>query len=293
MHKTTLEQWALLNHVVNCGSFAVAAQETHRSQSSVSYNLALLQERLGVALLRPEGRRSVLTPAGETLLAHVRPLLRAFAEVEDKASHLSGATVPRLRLSVDSIFPRHNLFAVMKQFNLLYPATQISLTEVLEEDDQGQEADVQIVTSRENLTGHGEWLMNVEFVAVAHSGHPLFGETANLNESTLSRYPQVRISGQERMSAKQSPSPEQWFFSTVDAAIEAVMYQLGYGWLPAARIEGELAAGILKPLPLSHGLRRVTPLHLVVREGLLETDPQIAALKSLLRGNLKTVEIST
>jgi DNA-binding transcriptional LysR family regulator len=51
MHKTTLEQWSLLQKVVELGSFAKAAEETHRSQSSVSYNLALLQERLGVALL--------------------------------------------------------------------------------------------------------------------------------------------------------------------------------------------------------------------------------------------------
>ena len=68
MHKTTLEQWALLEKVVELGSFARAAEETNRSQSSVSYNLALLQERLGVALLAPSGRRAVLTPAGELLL---------------------------------------------------------------------------------------------------------------------------------------------------------------------------------------------------------------------------------
>ncbi|STR43308.1 transcriptional regulator [Klebsiella michiganensis] len=61
MHKTTLEQWALLEKVVELGSFAKAADETHRSQSSVSYNLALLQERLGVTLLTPSGRRAVLT----------------------------------------------------------------------------------------------------------------------------------------------------------------------------------------------------------------------------------------
>ncbi len=57
MHKTTLEQWALLDKVVEEGSFARAAESTHRSQSSVSYNLALLQERLGVALLEPRPPR--------------------------------------------------------------------------------------------------------------------------------------------------------------------------------------------------------------------------------------------
>ena len=55
MHKTTLEQWALLEKVIELGSFAKAAEETNRSQSSVSYNLALLQERLGWRCWRRPG----------------------------------------------------------------------------------------------------------------------------------------------------------------------------------------------------------------------------------------------
>ena len=121
MHKTTLEQWALLEKVVALGSFAKAAEETHRSQSSVSYNLALLQERLGVALLIPEGRRAVLTPAGELLLAQVKPLLKAFAWVETRAATLREGMRTRLHLVVDSIFPRERLFAILRQFQQRYP----------------------------------------------------------------------------------------------------------------------------------------------------------------------------
>lgn len=105
MHKTTLEQWSLLEKVVDAGSFARAAEETHRSQSSVSYNLALLQERLGVALLVQEGRRAVLTPAGELLLNQVKPLLKAFAYVETRALTLRNGMRTRLDLVVDNIFP--------------------------------------------------------------------------------------------------------------------------------------------------------------------------------------------
>ena len=50
MHKTTLEQWALLEKVIELGSFAKAAEETNRSQSSVSYNLALLDEQVTTLL---------------------------------------------------------------------------------------------------------------------------------------------------------------------------------------------------------------------------------------------------
>jgi DNA-binding transcriptional LysR family regulator len=58
---------------------------------------------------------------------------------------------------------------------------------------------------------------------------------------------------------------ESWTFSTIDAAIEAVVSQVGYGWLPEERIQPLLEQGLLKILPLNHGVRRATPLHLIVK----------------------------
>jgi DNA-binding transcriptional LysR family regulator len=59
-----------------------------------------------------------------------------------------------------------------------------------------------------------------------------------------------------------------WTFSTIDAAIDAVLYQVGFGWLPEERIRSRLEQGVLKILPLSHGARRATPLHLIVKRDL-------------------------
>jgi len=280
MHKTTLEQWSLLEKVIELGSFAKAAEETHRSQSSVSYNLALLQERLGIALLVPEGRRAVLTPAGELLLTQVKPLLKAFAYVETRASTLRNGMRTRLDLVVDSIFPRSHLFAILRQFQQRYPQTQVHLTEAQENValPAHTEADVMILPRRQDMTGRGEWLMNVDFIAVAHRDHPLF--TLNiLNDETLAAWPLIRIAGSD--SAQQSTS-EAWTFSTIDAAIDAVMYQVGYGWLPEERIREQLEAGVLKTLPLGHGVRRATPLHLIVKKDLMPLDEQVETLLKLL-----------
>lgn len=189
MHKTTLEQWALLEKVFELGSFAKAADETHRSQSSVSYNLALLQERLGVTLLTPSGRRAVLTPAGELLLGQVKPLLQAFSYVETHAATLRDGARTRLDLVVDSIFPRQRLFAILRQFQQRYPQTQVRLTEVLENVEEEHpartEADVMVLTRRQDITGRGEWLMNIDFVAVAHRDHPLSALAGPLDDSAL------------------------------------------------------------------------------------------------------------
>lgn len=282
MHKTTLEQWALLEKVVELGSFAKAAEETHRSQSSVSYNLSLLQERLGVALLAPEGRRAVLTPAGELLLGQVKPLLKAFAWVESRAATLREGTRTRLDLVVDSIFPRERLFAILRQFQQRYPQTQVRLTEVLENasdaDGVQAEADVMVLTRRQDITGRGEWLMNIDFVAVAHRDHPLFLLPGPLSDEQLRPWPLIQIA--DSASGRQQ-TRDAWTFSTIDAAIDAVMYQVGYGWLPEERIQGELAQGILQRLPLNHGVRRATPLHLIVKRDLAPLDEQVETLLTL------------
>ncbi|HDX8864593.1 LysR family transcriptional regulator [Klebsiella michiganensis] len=284
MHKTTLEQWALLEKVVELGSFAKAADETHRSQSSVSYNLALLQERLGVTLLTPSGRRAVLTPAGELLLGQVKPLLQAFSYVETHAATLRDGARTRLDLVVDSIFPRQRLFAILRQFQQRYPQTQVRLTEVLENVEEEHpartEADVMVLTRRQDITGRGEWLMNIDFVAVAHRDHPLSALTGPLDDSALAPWPLVRIA--DRSNDPQS-SRDAWTFSTIDAAIDAVLYQVGFGWLPEERIGPQLQQGVLKALPLRHGARRATPLHLIVKRDLTPIDEQVATLLDLFR----------
>ena len=281
MHKTTLEQWSLLERVVELGSFARAAEETHRSQSSVSYNLALLQERLGVALLVQAGRKAVLTPEGELLLNQVKPLLNAFTLLETRATTLRNGMRTRLDVVVDSIFPRRHLFAILRQFQQRYPQTEVHLTEILENAGEAltqSEADVMVLTRRHDVTGRGEWLMNIDFVAVAHREHPLFERDTPLTDEMLRPWPLIQIAGQNYAAP---PGGEAWTFSTIDAAIDAVMYQVGYGWLPEERIQQQLETGVLKTVPLNHGTRRATPLHLIVKRTLAPLDEQVETLLQL------------
>lgn len=226
----------------------------------------------------------MLTPAGELLLNQVKPLLQAFAYVETHAATLRNGARTRLDLVVDSIFPRQRLFAILRQFQQRYPQTQVRLTEVLENlDDESAartEADVMVLTRRQDITGRGEWLMNIDFIAVAHRDHPLAALDGPLEDSALAPWPLVRIADQGGDS--QAPR-DAWTFSTIDAAIDAVMYQVGFGWLPEERIRPHLNQGVLKRLPLSHGARRATPLHLIVKRDLAPIDEQVATLLALFR----------
>src|SRR5260221_1489676 len=115
--QTELEQWAVLRTVVEAGSFAKAAQQLNRSQSSVSYAIARLQERLGVALLHVDGRRALLTDAGQLLLAEAVPLIDDLPRLEQRRKLIAKGHGTRIRLVVDSIFSKMLPFDALGAFH--------------------------------------------------------------------------------------------------------------------------------------------------------------------------------
>lgn len=286
--KTTLEQWILLQAVVELGGFAAAAQAFNRSQSSVSYQLALMQERLGVSLLEPAGRKAVLTAAGQQLLTQAAPLLSAFQALEMRAEGLTRGERARIDLIVDSVFPKSALFAALREFQQHYPHTQVHLSEVLRSESQAQrldrQADIWLLSHPWDGLNQGRLLMEMAFVAVARADHPLHQLASPLSYQALKRYPLIEILDRQQQndSQRKPVSAENWTFTTVEAAIEAVMHGVGYGWLPEPRIASWLASGELRPLALAQGGRRFTPLYLVVEEENQPGDAAVVMLANLL-----------
>ncbi len=87
--KTTLDEWEILQAVVQLGGFAPAAEQLNRSQSTISYAISRLQERLGVKLFEQRGRKAHLTETGRALLADADPHLAGFHQVEQRARSLA------------------------------------------------------------------------------------------------------------------------------------------------------------------------------------------------------------
>ncbi|WP_130804006.1 LysR family transcriptional regulator [Acinetobacter ihumii] len=268
--KTTLQQWALLEKVIESGSFAQAANETFKSQSAVSYNLERLQESLGVQLLTIKGRKAELTANGELLLRQVRPLLRSFSYFENYATTLTKGIRGEINLIVDTMFPRDRLFEVLRLFHQQYPKTKINFTEIIENTsyftEAKENADLMILAEKYNLDAIGEWLMDIRFVAVAHSAHPIHKKQTPLSDQDLMGETLVYISDQNNPNKDKIDQFGCWTFTTVETAIEAILNQVGYGWLPEQRIQPYLDSGVLKKIHLEHGQQRMTALHLFLRK---------------------------
>ncbi len=256
--RATLEQWRAFLAVVDEGGYARAAEALHRSQSSVSHAVARLQERLGITLLAPRGRRMVLTPAGEAMARRARRLLAEAAELEAFGRELDAGWEAEIRLAVDAAFPAEVLMDALKRFAPHDRGTRVQVREeVLSgavEALEAGEAEL-AVTACLPETAPADPLMEITFLAVAHADHPLHRLGRPLDHADLETALQVviRDSGAAGASSGWLGAEHRWTVSSIDRAIAIVRHGLGYAWLPAPHIREALAAGELRSLPLRHG----------------------------------------
>lgn len=257
--RVTLDQWRTLQAVVDHGGFAQAAEILHRSQSSVSYTVARMQEQLGVPLLRIEGRKAVLTEAGTVLLRRSRQLIKQASQLEDLAHHLEQGWEAEVRLVVDAAYPTLRLVRALSAFMPQSRGCRVRLREEVlsgvEEVLKEGAADLAICGM--TIPGYlGTALSEVDFIAVAHPDHPLHRLQRTLSATDLEAHMQVVI----RDTGRQQPrdigwlgAEQRWTVGSLATAATFVGNGLGFAWLPCHLIGRELAEGVLKPLPLEEG----------------------------------------
>jgi DNA-binding transcriptional LysR family regulator len=270
--KTALEQWAVLAAVIDEGGFAQAAVALNRSQSAVSYSISRLQESLDMPLLVVEGRKSVLTPNGQTLLARARGLVKELDTLELLARSLKQGWESELKLVVDAAFPRPRLLDIIAELQASCPNTQMQLSDVIlsgaEEAIIAGSADL-VVTSRVPPGYLGNWLLDVKFVAVARSDHPLFELDRDLTAEDLVHHVQAVV----RDSGTQHPRDDGWLgaerrftVTSMEASLATITAGLAYAWLPEHLLADQLQSGGLRRLPLVSGASRNVSLHIVLAQ---------------------------
>lgn len=285
--RITIEQWRSLQAVVDCGGFAQAAQKLHRSQSSISYTVARLQEQLGMPVLEIKGRKAQLTEAGEALLRRSRHLVQQAQELENFAHSLEQGWEAQVNLVVDTAFPTHKLMRALHRFEPLSQGTRVQLREVVLSgaEDALEEGHADLVICA-HVPNHflGRPLLDINFIAVTHPGHPLQQLRREITASDLENELQVvtRDSGlRHRKDMGWLGAEHRWSVSSIETAVAAVSEGLGYAWLPEHRIAQKLENNLLQPLPLKQGGIYKAALYLVHGRN-QETGPGAQLLARLL-----------
>jgi DNA-binding transcriptional LysR family regulator len=257
--RVTLEQWRTLQAVVDHGGFAQAAEALHRSQSSVSYTVARMQEQLGAPLLRIDGRKAVLTDAGEVLLRRSRQLVKQASQLEELAHHMEQGWEAEVRLVVDAAYPTANIVRTLSAFMPQSRGCRVRLREEVLSgvEEVLREGSADLAISALNITGYLPIeLGEVEFVAVAHPEHPLHRLQRPVTFQDLEGQMQVVTRDSGRVQPRDAGwlgAEQRWTVGSLPTARTFVSSGLGFAWLPYHLIARELEEGVLKPLPMEQG----------------------------------------
>ncbi|PCI73885.1 MAG: transcriptional regulator [SAR86 cluster bacterium] len=268
--RVSLEQWLTFKTVVDSGSYAMAAEALNKSQSSISYAIARLNEQLPQPVLVLEGRKAVVTDAGQVLYRHAEQLLNQASQTESVASSLALGFESEVAIAVDVLVEIGSLVCAFEEFSQEFPHTRIR---VLETSLSGTtealiEKTADLVVGSKIPSGfRGTPLLQVKMIPVAAAYHPLVKNRKSVSEVELRNMRQVvlRDTGTHReQDAGWLQAEQRWTVSHFSTSIKLLRSGLVFAFIPQNWIEDELAQGSLQRIPVEPSMDRIVQMNLML-----------------------------
>ncbi len=193
-----LELYRVFYYVAGTLSFSEAARELFISQSAVSQSVKTLEKKLGQTLFVRSTKKVILTPAGETLLQHVKPAMQMLSEGERLlSSHTE--LMGQLRIGASDTICRYFLIEYLNRFHRDYPDVRIKITnstsigcaELLE---NGQVDFIVCNAPNSRLTSHMQEKVVGEFEDVFMGNPKAFSIEKEMELQDLLEYPILMLS---------------------------------------------------------------------------------------------------
>ncbi len=259
MQSITLEALVVLDAIDRMGSFAAAANVLYRVPSSVTYTVQKLEQDLGVTLFTKQGRRSVLTPAGQVLLEQGRELLAAADKLEETTKAIDSGWESRINIVVDTAIDTSSIFSVIERFYAIKPDIEINLyQEALAggwEALQEGRAHLALGLPKKPKDVSGVEVLQIgkdQWVFVVKSGHPLTQLEQPLQQTDIENYRNVVVrdtsSNHAKLNYRLFSKQPVLSVQTIDDKIKAQQAGLGVGFLPKSKIQKQLNSGELVAL---------------------------------------------
>lgn len=271
--KTTVEQWRILQAVVDFGGYAHAAEQLNKSQSSLNHAVAKLQQVLGVQLLEVRGRKAYLTDIGEVMLRRSRQLTQTITELEQLADNLHFGWEPEVRLAIEMVCDRAPLLSVFADFNRESRGSRLVIDDTVLtgtlEQIVDQSADV-VITHNLPKGVLGEPFGEFRMELVCHPNHELAKLPQPIKQADLLNHLQVVIRDTANRPNETSgwlKAEQRWTVSHFDEALRLVKSGLGFCWLPTYMIGDCLQRNELTRLKIDGSSYRSGLLYLVLPKG--------------------------
>lgn len=193
MRSFDLDSLEIFRSVAREGGVVRAAARLNRVQSNVTTRVKQLEERLGVALFRRQGRSLVLTAEGQGLLVHAERLLRLADEAESELR--AGPARGLFRLGSLESSASSRLPPILSRYHRLHPGVVIELstgnTGALLERVLDYRIEAAFVSEPFTAPTLGTLpVFDEELVLITARGHPPVLRAADLGRSTLLAFTQ-------------------------------------------------------------------------------------------------------
>ncbi len=254
--------------VLDSGSFSAAARQLGRVPSAVSMAMANLEAELALELFDRHGREPKPTAMALALEPQARLLMSQLQQLNTQALALSMGLEARLTLV---IAPELQSTAWVAPLGILaqeYPQLEVQIitapqTDALALLHQGQ-AQLALVFERPAADGRENFqeVGQETLLAVIAPQHPLLkaqqGEP--LHHSQLRAERQILVSSRNSEGNSEDEqhnnchllSDHQWRVDSPDLALQLVLAQQGWAWLPRALVQPYLNGRLLRELPFAN-----------------------------------------
>jgi LysR family transcriptional regulator, regulator for metE and metH len=246
----------LVTAVADLGSLTRAGERLHLTQSALSHQLRDIESRLGAPLFLRVGKRLVLTPSGERLLASARDVLERLQQAERDIREMGRDRAGLIRLTTECYTCYHWLPALLTRYRRRFPRVEVRIdVEATRRPMEGLIAgriDVAIVSSP--VRDRRFVVMPVfedEVVLIAAPRHPFAKRThvrpIDLRGETLLVYPpkdESTVLNEVLLPAGVVPERVEEVLLT-EAITEMVKAGLGVSFIARWAVQPQLASGAL------------------------------------------------
>ena len=275
----TPDALAMMDTIARTGSFAAAARDLGKVPSALTYSVRQLEDALDVLLFDRSSRQAQMTAAGQELLFEGRRLLQEMDAVANRVRRVASGWETQLCISVEDILAMPVIFDLVQAFCDIRvaddgggrqptshsgPATRLRLrTDVLagtwEALVSGQ-ADLAIGIGEEHAQVGGieiRPLGEVPFVFCMAPHHPLAVLEGPLIDAQLVHHRAVAVADTAQRSTPITvnllPGQDVLTVPSMRAKLEALLRNMGCGYVPEPLARAHLQAGRLIARPTARG----------------------------------------
>ncbi|OHX12763.1 LysR family transcriptional regulator [Chromobacterium sphagni] len=189
---------AIIRAVDQHGSLTAAAEQLHLTQSALSHTVRKLEDQLGVAIWRREGRSLQPTQAGEYLLAVANRLVPQLAHAEERLKQFALGESGALRIGMECHPCYQWLLKIVSPYLASWPTVDVDVKQKFQFGGIGAlfGYEIDMLVTPDPLFKPGLRFVPVfdyEQVLVVGPGHPLrdvaHAKPEHLIEETLITYP--------------------------------------------------------------------------------------------------------